>query len=259
MFMRLNAVVLLLCCLSISQSFACDNKQARIILNNLQWLTEDYPPYNFINQDQQLVGTSTDILLAIFKALGLDKSHHDINVIPWARLYYQMEDSAKYAAFSMLSTPERERNFVLVPMPQNERVSILVLKERLGELLKKTYQEISVAVVREDIGHQLIESNNLPVKQVVTTSAKNMLKMLSSKRVDAVAYSESVVYYQFDKYGDSNQQIVPLLVLDEEAHTNFVFHQEMDKCVVELFKNTLAKLNQQNQITPIYKKYVTRN
>ena len=47
-------------------------------------VTEDWPPYNFLDKKNQVVGQSTDIVKAILAEAKLD---YEIHLFPWARSY----------------------------------------------------------------------------------------------------------------------------------------------------------------------------
>lgn len=247
---------LVLSCIIGFSAIACDKEQAKMFLANYKWLTEDYPPYNYLNQRGELIGISTEILLLVFQELGIDLKSQDILIVPWARLYYNLEAYDDYAAYSMVSTPEREEKFKLVAAPLKTKVSIMVLEERKAMLAQKPLKELNIAVVREDIGHQLLNAQNIPAKQVITTSANSMLQMLIRSRVDAIAYTEEVAMFQYNKLDLKKGKIVPLLTLDGDALYNFVFHKSTPECVTSLFLETMTRLHQKGDLTRIRDKYV---
>ena len=233
----------------------CNIMDSKQQLSQLIWLTEDYPPYNYLDEKGRLIGSSTDTLEAVFNYLKLDIDINSIKVMPWARLYYQMETSAEHAAFSMLRTEERQQKFQMVAMPFKESVSILVLKSRLKSLKAKPMELLKVGVVREDIGHQLLKASGLKVTQIVSTSASNILKQLMAGRIDAIAYTDSVIYFQMAKHISSKDTLVPFLTLDESNRTHFAFNNQTDPCIVDLFAKTLNELHQRGDILSIYDKY----
>ena len=53
-------------------------------LNDLTWMTEEYAPYNF-TENGQLKGVAVDVLLEVWKRVGIQKTAKDISVYPWAR------------------------------------------------------------------------------------------------------------------------------------------------------------------------------
>lgn len=246
---------ILLFCFSINvQTFACSEQEAKIYLKNIKWLTEDYPPYNYLDAHGKLTGISTDILLLAYQELGLALDSKAILIVPWARLYYNLQNHTDYAAFSMVYTAERDKLFNFVAMPITTKISIMVLNERKQNLALKNVEELTVAVVRQDIGHQLLEKFNFPVQKVVTTSANSMLQMLIRKRVDAIAYAEEVAYFQFGKLAD--HQLSSLYVLEENTVYNYVFNNETPACVTDLLNSALVQLEEKGELQGLRNKYL---
>lgn len=106
--MRITLSLLFFIVISIS-TFACELAQVKASLAKLTWVTEDYPPYNYIDANGQLTGIFTDSLVLIYQTMGIDIDVKDIAVIPWARLYNQLTYEHGVAAFSMTTTVERSK------------------------------------------------------------------------------------------------------------------------------------------------------
>jgi ABC-type amino acid transport substrate-binding protein len=108
-------------------------------------------------------------------------------MVPWARLYHQLQFDASYAGFSMINTPERRKVFTLLSLPIPERISILVKEDDAKPMSLSTINTLNITVVREDISQHLLNKYNIGRNQVETSSARSMLEMLMLSRVDAVA------------------------------------------------------------------------
>lgn len=239
-----------------SSSFACVESKNKLFLSKIHWVTEDYPPYNYLDESGRLIGAVPDILTMVYNELGIKKRSNNIIVLPWARLIMYMERYPDYAAFSMVTTPERAKKFKLVPLPITTKISILALTSTIDTLQNKAIDELTVAVVRGDIGQKLLNIQNSPAKQVETTSAISMLEMLLRKRVDAIAYSEDVTYYQLQKLGVEKNTVSALYLLKDDSNVNFVFHKDASSCAIDLFTKKLARLNESGKLLPVWKKYI---
>jgi polar amino acid transport system substrate-binding protein len=188
------------CILTVFSTHACDDISAKNALKEIIWLTEDYPPFNYSDESDKIVGIFTDVLFKVYHKLGIKLTYEKITIVPWARLYRTVEVDPHYAAYSMVNTPHRQSSFILVPLPIITKTSIMVLKKELKRIQKMNYEDLTIAVVREDIGHQLLNSHGFPATQIETTSASGMLKMLAYNRVDAIAYVEDVAFFQLKSW-----------------------------------------------------------
>lgn len=239
-----------------SSSFACVESKNKLFLSKIHWVTEDYPPYNYLDESGRLVGAVPEILAMIYGELSIKKRGNNIILLPWARLIMYMERYPDYAAFSMVTTLERAKKFKLVPLPITTKISILALTSNIDTLQNKAIDELTVAVVRGDIGQKLLNIQENPAQQVETTSAISMLEMLLRKRVDAIAYSEDVTYYQLKKLGVETSTVSSLYLLKDDSDVNFVFHKDASNCVIDLFTKKLEVLNESGKLLPVWKKYI---
>ena len=248
-------IILLVASLFSGFSFADENQAAKDQLASYKWLAEDYPPYNYIDESGRLTGIFTDLLLRVYDELELKLSVDDIQVVPWAQLYYKLENHSGFAGFSMVNTVEREKEFKLINAPIFTKISIMVLNEKQKELKSTPHEELTIAVVREDIGKQLLDTRGIKAKQVVTNSASNMLKLLLHNRVDAIAYEEEVALFQMKKLGLQIKGIMPIYFLDE-SYSAFTFHKDTPERVIKLFSEALERLHERGEIEKIRKKYL---
>jgi polar amino acid transport system substrate-binding protein len=236
--------------------FACDENKARELLSHYKWMTEDYPPYQFLDEDNKLSGIYIDLLFAIYQQIGLELTRRDIYMVPWARLYHQLQFDNTYAGFSMINTPERSKVFTLISLPIPERISILVKAEEAKPMSLSGINGLNIAVVREDIGQHLLNKYNIGANQVETSSARSMLEMLMLHRVDAVAYAEDVATFQMKKLNINIEQLVPILVLDDSSFNSYVFHKDTPQCVIELFTKAIDEIHQQGKLGRIWDRYL---
>lgn len=238
-----------------SFSFCHDKSVVKALLAELEWQTEDYPPYNYLNSKNELVGVFPEVLTLIYHKLDIKLNLQNIAVVPWARLIQGMDRYPEYAAFSMISTVERSQKYKLVPLPVQTKISIMVLNQHKNNTINKSLDKLDIAVVRGDIGQDLLNSKKILAQQVETTSAFSMLEMLIYQRVDAIAYSEDVAYFQLEKLGLHNSTITPIYSLNDKSFINFVFHKNTSNCVINLFEEAIVRLDEEGRLKPIWQKY----
>lgn len=99
-------------------------------LDDIAWYTEEYPPWNY-TENGELKGYYVDVLLDLWKQVGINKTKEDIKVIPWARGYHYLKTDPNTALFSMARTEEREKLGILWvgPLETNKRTAIFAKKK----------------------------------------------------------------------------------------------------------------------------------
>jgi polar amino acid transport system substrate-binding protein len=256
--MNFNVVFLIIALVLPSRFvFSCELAQAKLKLIKYQWLTNEFPPYSYRNEQGKLVGISTDVLMLVYETLGIAIDIKDIPSLPWARLYYNLINHQQYAAFTMTDTPKRKKQFKLIAIPSTSvNISIMVLASKKHLFAKKPIEQLTIGVVRDGIGQQMLNFHHIKAQRSVSVEVNSMLEMLVSNRIDAVAVAENPALFQFNKLYNNSETIVPIYDLASGKFANFIFHNNSSNCATNLFTRTLKKLDEQGQINNIRKKYL---
>lgn len=159
------AMVLLTACAGVPSEHQTPEK--------LTFVTEDYPPFTYKNQDGEVTGIATEIVQAIMQKQGINE---EIQLMPWNQAYHTALKNSNVVIFSLRQTAEREHLFHWVG-PIVETKTILFAKKGSGiELadLEDAKQISSIGVVDEwfsaqelqDQGFENLVSSPLPTDVV---------------------------------------------------------------------------------------------
>lgn len=155
---RRGIVVLMLFFCFLIGAAGCTDREGRIgdpVDSGLRIITEENPPYNYLDTDGEVAGQSTEIVREI-----LARMHEKapIEVLPWSDAYGLALNTRDVALYSAARTPEREDLFSWVgPIgkqgfvfysPRDSEITISGVDEIQG-----TY---TVGVVRDDWRHQYL-------------------------------------------------------------------------------------------------------
>ena len=77
---------------------------------NLEFVTEEYPPYNY-TESGIARGITVDILLESAALMALPLERRNIRSMPWARGYQMAQKGPGVLLFSMTRTSDREHLF----------------------------------------------------------------------------------------------------------------------------------------------------
>lgn len=173
-------------------------------LDELTFITEDYPPLNF-ERDGQRQGIAVDLLAEMLKAARSRKTTSDIKVWPWARGYETALREKNVVLFSTVRTEAREHLFKWVGPIMPSRIVLVAKKKRririagIDELKRSRHR---IGVVREDIGGQLLDKLGVSKERTLqANSGVSLAKLLHLDRVDIWAYGAEVIFWNLKELG----------------------------------------------------------
>lgn len=195
---KIFALILVLI-LPISNSFSKDKKS-----QNITWMSEVYPPYNYKDEDGKTQGIAIELLEATFSHLNMTKTRKDIKIWPWARGYRKAQIPGKLnCIFSTTRTKEREPLFKWFGPISKTTISLFAVsgssKMVTSDMQLSNYK---YAVIRDDIGDLTLRSLGVPDENIVKLSKiEQMIGMTLKGRVDFIAYETNVLNFQAKKLG----------------------------------------------------------
>ena len=98
-----------------------------ILAQTIRIVTEEYPPYNYTNNEGKITGFSTEVVEAVLKKLNYQ---YNIESFPWARTYMIAQKEENTLIYSIVRTKEREQLFKWVGVVAPFDVYLYSLKER---------------------------------------------------------------------------------------------------------------------------------
>ena len=221
----------------------------------IEWMTEQYPPFNYVDEDDgQLKGITVDILVAMFEKIGAKTTRQDLRVLPWARGYKALLEKPGTALFSTTYTYERLQQFKFVGPIIPTRVSVIADANSKIDALDDL-SELKIGTVRDDVGDQLIRTLGVADHAIEQShSAFNLVQMLAKGRLDAIVYAEDIARYQFAKAGIDFKRFETVLIL-KNSHMGYAFHESTDPRMLEPLRKALDELRADGTVDRIYSKY----
>ncbi len=213
--------------------------------------TENYPPFNFIDDNNTLQGISVEILELILKRMDLNITKKDIKLLPWARAYKQTLNDKNGMVFSVMRTWQREKEFKWVGPISIKTVVLLANKGSKIKLYSlKDAKDYKIGVILNDIGEILLRDRGLNLDRVSGVNALNILiKKLKTKKIDLLAYS-----YQSDVHHDDILDTFKVVYKLKEDGLYFAFNKNISDDLIKKFQENLNELQKE----PIYKKIFSK-
>jgi len=222
-------------------------------LDELVYLTEEYKPYNYMEDNEQK-GISIDLLKLVWKEMGT--SEKTISFYPWARAYRLLQLKKNTVLFATAHTEERKDLFKWVcPITSNQYV--LFAKKDRGIKINslddaKKYQ---TGTIRDDISENILLNANFERDTIdsVTDISQN-IKKIERNRIDLIAYGKDSLLKILKKegYNDGDYEVVYTL---KESEICYAFHKSTSEKIINKFQNSLDKIRKQPVYEKLLKKY----
>lgn len=227
-------------------------------LDELSFITEDYPPFNFERSGTRQ-GIAVDALVEMLAQAGAKKSRADIKLWPWARAYETALREKNTVLFSTTRTEAREHLFKWVGPIMPSRIVLVAKKQRgirietAGDL---TRSEHRIGVVREDIGEQLLAALGVGKDRIVpVNSGIAAARMLQADRVDMWAYGAPVILWNLKQLGYPAGDYEEVYTLTESRHYYYALHKDTDDRLVAMLQAALDRLKATGRFNEIVASY----
>ncbi len=222
-----------------------------------RWISEHYPPFNYQDANGNAQGMSVDVVKAIWERLDVSEEDRRIEFMPWARGYSIAQRAANAVIFSTTYTDERLKTFAFVGPVFPVNIVILARKsDRLQIVAHDQLKQLKIGVVRQDIGEQLLSERGVGRDAIVTTnSIRQLIKLLNSGRVDAIAYGYEIAIWSIREMGMdlSHYEIAyPLL----EGQLGFAFNKGLGKDQLQRMQDVLEQLRSEGILEQIRQKHL---
>ena len=207
--------------------------------DKLRVLTEEYPPYNYTDENGTLTGSSTELVKAMIGKLGLDTK---IEVLPWAQAYDLVLNNPNVALYSTARTPERERNFMWVG-PLGSYENWLYAKKgstvRVNSL-DEAKEVKSIAAVKDEAGQQKLAEQGF-INFTFTISTVDGLKKLMAGEADLWLGTRADVELVAKKAGVDATQLEPAVFV-HKVDLYMAFNKNMPLATIEQWQMALDSL-----------------
>ncbi|MEH6443265.1 MAG: transporter substrate-binding domain-containing protein [Oceanospirillaceae bacterium] len=242
---------------AVAESDLNNSKAVARTIENLNWITEEYPPFNYRDpKTAEVTGMAVEVLLKIFAKLGVSKTKVNFKIYPWARGYHKVLNDAGTALFLTTYTMDRLQKMKFVgPVVPNVIAVIAPKSNQLSIQFAKDLNRLKIGVVREDIGEQLLISQGVKPGSIDRlNSGLSMMKKMAAGRIDAVAYSHATTQLLF-KTANINPNEYEIIYVLKNSTMGFAFHNSTDASVLEAIRKALYELTVDGTLSDIQVKY----
>jgi polar amino acid transport system substrate-binding protein len=205
----------------------------------LRILTEDYPPFNYVDTNGKVIGQSTDVVKSIIGKLGQNIT---IEVMPWAKAYQLTQTDPGTALYSVARTSEREHLFMWVG-PIGAYENWLYAKKGSGvhvSTLEDAKAVKAIAAVKDEAGQQKLAGQGF-INIVFTDATADGLKQLDAGTVDLWLGTREDVELVAKKAG-VNPDVLEPVVFVHKLDLYLAFNKNTAYSTVDAWQKALDSL-----------------
>ncbi len=221
-------------------------------LQNLQIITEEYPPISFTNKDGEVDGLAVEVVKEIMRRLGLNQK---IRVLPWARAYKEAIEGPNFVLFSVGRTPKRESLF-------NWSGSIFEMKSSFyakkgSEVKISTLNDArklaSIGTYRNSYDEQFLRVKGFKNLDSVNNNVLNMKKLMAG-RLEVVTATNISISSMLKRAGYSIDNVERLYTF-MEVDNFIVFSKQIPLEIVNLWQQEFENIKDEGLLAEIQKKW----
>ncbi len=243
----LKVVLVLIFCVFSASAWA-------LTVDDISYMTEEYPPFNMSGADGVATGAAVDTLTAIFERMGSSKTAKDIQVLPWARGYREVQNTPNTCLFLMTLTDERKPMFKWVgPVVVNTFDAIALKSKGLKIASAEELVGLKAGVIRDDVGDALAQKAGIKQIERVPSNDQN-IKKLNEGRIDIWVFGESSAKIQLKEMGMNPDDYESVWRLSESG-LYFAFHKDVDDALIASMQKVLDEMKADGTYEAIMKKY----
>lgn len=218
---------------------------------DLKIYTEDAPPLNFLNNGKP-DGVAVAIVNEIRTRVG-EKSQ--IEFVPWARGYDEVQKNANVALFATTRTEARENLFKWVG-PLAEKKWILY-KKKGSPIAIKTLDDAkavkSIGAYKDDAKEQFLKSKGFT--NVDSASADNLnIKKLVAGRIDLWITGESDMLDYAKKEGVAPSELEEVFVVDTKK-LSIAFSKQTSDDVIKKWQDAYDSMVKDGTIKKLHSQF----
>ena len=214
--------------------------------SGLRIITEVYPPYNFVDKNNNVTGQSTEIVQAILEETG---AQANIEVMPLSQGLALAEKGPKVIIYSLNRTPQRENLFKWVgPIGFYEQAFYAKKGSTVAVSQLEDAKKVNkIGVYKGDAGAQFLASQGFTNLDETLTDAEALKKLMDGK-VQLWLGNKDGLAITAAQAGVNPDDLVMLPTVVIEADLYIAFSKDIPDSTVKAWQSALDALKQEKDI-----------
>ncbi len=238
------------------QSFFLHSKPFNYYLNIS---TEIMPPYNFYNQQNDIVGINIDVVKSILAKTNI---HADFNIFPWKRSYQMALNYSYTGVMSTARTAKREHLFKWVGPLASGKSFLYKLKSRKDINVSSIddAKNYIIAVVRGDVFQEVFEKLGFKLNEniMLFSDHSEYIKPFLAGKVDLILGSSFSLPYILSANGSDINRVTSVVKIPDSKGNYLALNKDVPNAVVNKLNKALEGIKVSNEYNIIVDKYLNK-
>jgi len=242
-------VVLFLVCVVVASSFYISHFNVPTVkpsdLASLTYWTEQYPPYNYL-ENGTLKGVSVDLLGLITQSLGGKVTPDQIHLSNWSESYQATLTQNRTVLFSTVRLPSRETSFKWAgPIWTYKYTLFMGCDKPITINSNVDLKNYRIGVISDDAAIPLLLDAGVDRSQLVAeTNASTIIDKLARGDIDLWCYPEEVGRFLTEQV-TGNYYLFDVAYRLEENDLYYAFSLDTTDIVVQAFQHAIDTLKRE--------------
>jgi len=230
-------------------------------LGQLNYLTEEWAPFNY-EKEGKPAGLSVEILEAIFRTIGVNRTGADVRIVTLADGFTQAQGNTGTMLFSIVRTPERESLYKWAgPFTKSSFVVFAPVSRNVTIASDADLNSYVIGAVESTIENDLLAQKGYNVDSIINRETPaELAQMLRGGQVDLWATGDLTGPYEMKQAGvnPDDNEIVYVLSKNEFY---YIFSKDIPDTLINAFSGALDNVRHQRDAQGVteYARIVYRN
>jgi polar amino acid transport system substrate-binding protein len=213
-------------------------------LAHLNYLTEEWAPFNY-QEGGNATGISVEILEAVFRDIGVNRSGADVRIVPLAE-GFQAARNGSTVLFSIVRTPEREPYYKWAgPFTKASFALFAPMTRNITIAAPEDLNRYRIGAVQDSIENSLLINQGVNASHLVPgQTPADLLRMLEKGQIDLWATGDLAGRHQMLKTA-ADPNVYEIVYTLSENDFYFIFSRDVPDTLVRAFQHSLDTVRNQ--------------
>ena len=226
----------------------------------ISYLTEEWAPFNYAENGVPS-GISVEILEAIFRTMGVNRTRADVHIVPLSEGFRQAQGN-NTVLFSIVKSPEREPLYQWAgPFTKARFVVYAPVSRKITISSPADLNHYRIGTVKGTIENTLLANEGVNSSQVTSGMVpEDLIRMLDEGQIDLWATGDVTGRYEM-KVAGVNPDAYEIVHTLSENDFYFIFSRDVPEDLVSAFSDAIETVKNQEDAQGVseYERIIYKN